>query len=287
MPMMLMGGDDFDYWLLGCAEGRDSNVLQLPQWAASSPTVALARTRKRVREHRHPVRVLQVRCAAGRTDERGACNGLHRRRARAAWDDYADLLLFYHHRCKTQEETARVWKAFETAKRTGKARHIGVSNFNVHDLKELQRTAEMPIEVLEAHFGVGLMDFEVLEFARANNIHVAGFASTSEKHTDHPSFKTTIDKVAAKHGISSVQTMYAYLHHWNITVLSSCMHPDNPSKCADYYSQDLGIFGVKFSAEEMSGEAGRCDSRKRTCTDCFTDECQACAHALPATRMPS
>ena len=44
---------------------------------------------------------------------------------------------------------------------SGKARHLGVSNFNTHDLAMLLTTAEEPIDVLEAHFGVGLMDFEV------------------------------------------------------------------------------------------------------------------------------
>ena len=41
---------------------------------------------------------------------------------------YVDLLLF-HHRCRTAAETAAVWTAFEAAKRSGVARHIGVSNF--------------------------------------------------------------------------------------------------------------------------------------------------------------
>ena len=44
---------------------------------------------------------------------------------------YVDLLLF-HHRCKTSAETAAVWTAFETAKKIGKAKHIGVSNFNTY-----------------------------------------------------------------------------------------------------------------------------------------------------------
>ena len=48
-----------------------------------------------------------------------------------------------------------------TPLRHEKARHIGVSNFNAHDLMTLSAVATEPIEVLEAHFGVGLMDFEV------------------------------------------------------------------------------------------------------------------------------
>ena len=34
---------------------------------------------------------------------------------------YADLLLF-HHRCRTDVETASVWRGLEAAKRQGKAR---------------------------------------------------------------------------------------------------------------------------------------------------------------------
>ena len=61
---------------------------------------------------------------------------------------YVDLLLF-HHRCKTEAETAAVWTALEAAKKAGKARHIGVSNFNTHDLTVLSKTVKEPIEVLE------------------------------------------------------------------------------------------------------------------------------------------
>ena len=113
-----------------------------------------------------------------------------------------------------------MWSAFEAAKRAGKAKHIGVSNFNAHDLTLLATTAVEPIEVLEvrqlrhhlgpfraflgsapshtrrvlcstwcpcrlvligawksdvvakfgafqAHFGVGLMDWEVLAYTAA------------------------------------------------------------------------------------------------------------------------
>ena len=118
---------------------------------------------------------------------------------------YADLLLF-HHRCDTAAETAAVWSALEAAKAAGKARHIGVSNFNTNDLQTLAKTAKQvsenghlyiktiflprqardkhretsrkkyrfvaqPVEVLEAHFGVGIFDFEVHEYARQHNIH--------------------------------------------------------------------------------------------------------------------
>ena len=198
--------------------------------------------------------------------------------------NYVDLLLF-HHRCRTPEETASVWQAFEAAKRAGKARHIGVSNFNKHDLATLMTTAQEPIEVLEAHFGVGMMDFEVLDFANASNIHAVGFASISELSTDHPTIHPTLTRVADAHGISTVQTIYAYNHHKGLTVLSSCSHPENPAKCADYYAKDLAIFNVQLSNEEVAA-LDAVTVGKRTCTDCFTFECQACAKKLQQLGCP-
>ena len=73
-----------------------------------------------------------------------------------------------------------MWTAFEAAKKAGLARHIGVSNFNTADLQTLLSTAREPIEVLEAHFGAGIMDFEVLKFADAHGIQPVSFSSLSE-----------------------------------------------------------------------------------------------------------
>ena len=55
-----------------------------------------------------------------------------------------------------------------------------MSNFNAYDLATLELTVTQPIEILEAHFGVGVMDFEVLAYANAHNIHPVAFSSLSE-----------------------------------------------------------------------------------------------------------
>ena len=191
---------------------------------------------------------------------------------------YVDLLLF-HHRCDTAAETRAVWTALEAAKAAGKARHIGVSNFNAHDLKTLSATAKEPIEVLEAHFGVGIMDIETLEYCNAHGIHPVSFSSLSESSTDLIGLKPAVAKVAAAHKISTAEAMYAYVHQKNITVLSS-FDPAHP----DWVKEDLNIFEVKLTAEEMTSLDKLTGSEqfpgKRTCTDCYTNECQACGQTL-------
>ena len=66
-------------------------------------------------------------------------------------------MLMVHHRCQTEGDMFKVWSAMEAAKRAGKARHLGVSNFNAHDMAQLNAEAQEPIEANEARFGVGAM----------------------------------------------------------------------------------------------------------------------------------
>lgn len=183
---------------------------------------------------------------------------------------YVDLLLF-HHRCRTPEETASVWSALETAKANGLARHIGVSNFNTADLSLLRQAARSPIEVLEAHFGVGVMDFEVIDYAREHNIHLVSFSSLSEASTDLASLHPTVANIASAHNRSSPAIMYAYLIMRNITVLSTYHRK--------YLAEDLAIFEINLDQDEIT-RLDQVTQGKRTCPDCFTDECQACAQTL-------
>merc|ERR1719197_1599068 len=56
------------------------------------------------------------------------------------------------------EGTAYVWKAMEPLVRSGKARAIGVSNFNSSELKELLEAAEVKPAVNQCEFSVGHPD---------------------------------------------------------------------------------------------------------------------------------
>jgi hypothetical protein len=61
--------------------------------------------------------------------------------------------------------------------------------------------------VLEAHFGVGFMDFETLHFAQAHGIHPVGFSSTSENSTDLAGYSPTLGAVAKAHAASTTQVL--------------------------------------------------------------------------------
>lgn len=285
IPMLMMGGDDFLHWFRAAGRGAGIQTFysygngehiaeQLAKVGRENVFVSAGIPCGCCKYDAPKVKVMNKTMAMWYIDEELAQLGT----------STVDLLLF-HHRCKTDAETASVWEAFEEAKQQGKARHIGVSNFNKHDLATLLPSTKLPIEVLEAHFGVGVMDFETLAFARQHSIHPVAFSSLSELSTDHPTLRGVVDGVAAAHGISTTQAMMAYVHNHNLTVLSSCFHAEAPEKCVAYYEKDFAIFDVRLTPTEMA-KLDAATLGKRTCTDCFTDECQACAAALDVSGCP-
>lgn len=186
---------------------------------------------------------------------------------------YVDLLLL-HHRCNTPNETARVWRVLEAARHRGVARSIGVSNFDADDLALLLQAATLPIEVNEAHFAVGVMDWDTISFARSHQIQLVSFSSLAAAvPMDHP----TLAAIADRLNVSTATIMYKYVSAHGIAVLSSMSdaHPE-------YAAQDAAIFGLELTSADAAALDALQAGRKRTCPDCFTDVCQACAAALVA-----
>ena len=111
-----------------------------------------------------------------------------------------------------------MWGALEDALKRGDAKAIGVSNFDASDLAMLVKVAKEPISVNEAHFAVGMMDFETISFAKANNIQLISFSSLSAAVPEnHP----VITAVASRHNVSTAVIMLKYVSAHGIAVLSA------------------------------------------------------------------
>jgi hypothetical protein len=63
-----------------------------------------------------------------------------------------------------------------------------------------------------------------------------------------------------------------------ISVLSSISKPE-------YTAEDIGIFAFELSAQDEA-ELDGLQTGRRTCPDCYTNECQACSHALADAGCP-
>lgn len=81
--------------------------------------------------------------------------------------DYIDLYLLHW---PVKGHFAESWRALEKLHRDGRARAIGVSNFMVHHLEELLKTATVVPMVNQVEFHPWLVQPELLEFCRKHDI---------------------------------------------------------------------------------------------------------------------
>lgn len=81
--------------------------------------------------------------------------------------DYVDLYLIHWPVAGKYKET---WRALEDLYRAGKAKAIGVSNFQVHHLQDLMVMAEIMPMINQVEVHPHLQQQELLEFAQAHNM---------------------------------------------------------------------------------------------------------------------
>jgi aryl-alcohol dehydrogenase-like predicted oxidoreductase len=84
--------------------------------------------------------------------------------------------LYQIHWPNPEEEIEEGWETLAKFKKQGKVRYIGVSNFNVDQMKRVQRIA--PITSLQPPYSMlrRAIEEEILPFAQANNIGVVNYS---------------------------------------------------------------------------------------------------------------
>lgn len=110
---------------------------------------------------------------------------------------------------------AETWKGMEEARKSGKCRHIGVSNFNAEKLEELAREAMHPPEMNQVECHPFLNQSELLEACRKLGVVLTAYCplgSGKEKTGDTPDLfeNETIARIAAAHGVSPAQIALAW-----------------------------------------------------------------------------
>lgn len=77
---------------------------------------------------------------------------------------------------KCDTENVEAWGAMEEIYKSGKARAIGVSNFNVHDLKNLMKNTKVTPAVDQIQYYVGFTEPKITAFAKAHNILIEAYS---------------------------------------------------------------------------------------------------------------
>jgi len=96
--------------------------------------------------------------------------------------DYMDLYLIHAPWAWDQRgqsrttENIQAWKAMEQLLKDGKIRSIGVSNFNVDDLKAIINACEIVPMVNQIRFSVGFTQDEIVKFCQSNKILIEAYS---------------------------------------------------------------------------------------------------------------
>ena len=155
--------------------------------------------------------------------------------------DYVDLLLV-HWPTIDNIPLAETMGALAKAKREGKARHVGVANFNIALTEEAMRLCPEPLAVLQAEYHPYLDQSKVLAFCRkAGLVFMAYCPLARGRLFSDP----VLGEIARKRGKSLAQVALRWLvQQGNIAPIPRSANPQ-------HMAESLDIFDFTLSGEEM------------------------------------
>jgi diketogulonate reductase-like aldo/keto reductase len=145
------------------------------------------------------------------------------------------------------------WKALVSIWKSGAAKAIGVSNYNVSQLQEIADAGLPMPAVLQNPFNIGhsSSEMDTLAYCNAQNITFNGYSPFGvPDHKVYPAYPQTLlgdpvaVSIAAAHGRSVSEIMLAW--QWSLGVVV------NPrSQNAAHMLQNLGWMDIELSASEI------------------------------------
>lgn len=167
--------------------------------------------------------------------------------------EYVDLYLVHWPVKDCYQET---WKVMEEIYQSGRAKAIGVSNFQVHHLEDILRDCQIVPAVNQIEFHPLLVQPELLKFCQENKIQVEAWAPLMEGQIVNES---SVQKMAEKYNKTSAQIVLRWdLQHEVVTIPKSSH--------ADRIAENAEIFDFELSRTDMR-ELDALDQRKRVGPD--------------------
>ncbi|UOQ46740.1 aldo/keto reductase [Gracilibacillus caseinilyticus] len=153
--------------------------------------------------------------------------------------DYVDLYLVHWPVPGKFKET---YKALEDIYRDGKAKAIGVSNFEPHHLEELLETAEITPVVNQVELHPQLQQQAVRDFCDKHNILVEAWAPLGKaRYFDH----AVLQKLANKYNKQPSQIIVRWQYQSGIITIPKSVHKERQR-------ENIDIFDFELTDEDMN-----------------------------------
>eukprot|EP00435_Cladocopium_sp_Y103_P056183 s11_g18.t2 len=159
---------------------------------------------------------------------------------------------FYNYGCKNHVQCRKnTWKALSELKDQGKIRDLGVSNFQIEQIKELQALQLAPVAVHQLQYHPWLPDFQqkVVEYCHSQKIALTGYSSLGGLMKKDKALNVDdIQKIGAKHKRSAGEVLLRWALEKNVSVIPGTGNPK-------HMKENLGVYDFKLSAEEARARA--------------------------------
>jgi len=157
--------------------------------------------------------------------------------------DYIDLLLIHF---PSGDDCVSTWKTMEDYYQKGKAKAIGVSNFETKDLLPLLKAASVKPHVNQIEFNILERDEDAFRFATAHNITIEAYSPLGRSgHSGDIRGNAVIKEVAANHKVSTYQVALKWiLQHGHVLTFQSASQV--------HQKEDADVFGFTLTQDEMS-----------------------------------
>lgn len=165
--------------------------------------------------------------------------------------DYVDLLLLHFPVPLLRKKT---WQALEEIHAAGKARSIGVSNYTIRHLEELEGHAKVKPAVNQVELHIFLQQPELVKYCRDRDITVEAYSPLAH---GTPMDNQTIAGIAKKHGKTYAQIMLRWCLQKDFVVIPKSATPSR-------IRENIDLFDFELDDEDMEALAGQ-DQDMRTC----------------------
>lgn len=153
--------------------------------------------------------------------------------------DYVDLYLIHW----PVDNFVESWKVMEKIYAEGKARAIGVSNFNPHHLDRLLDKAEVVPALNQIEIHPYLTQEKVIEYCTAKGIALEAWSPLGGQGNDVMS-DPALKQLAAKYGKTPAQVIIRWHLQRDVIVIPKSVHKDR-------IKQNCDVYDFELSKEEM------------------------------------
>jgi diketogulonate reductase-like aldo/keto reductase len=134
-----------------------------------------------------------------------------------------------------------LWTRFVEAEADGLARAVGVSNYSVEQLDELERATGRRPAVNQIEWGPALYDAATLAAHRSRGIQLEGYSPLKTTNLrDH-----LLVRIAEAHGVSAAQVVIRWHLEHDVVVIPKSVKPERIAENAD-------VFGFELTADEVA-----------------------------------